>query len=51
MLLWEKVVQVETTGYGGTRAFIKDPDTHSDDIGLFPPIHHLGPGIVELEPF
>ena len=41
----------KTTGYGGTRAFIKDPDTHSDDIGLFPPIHHLGPGIVELEPF
>jgi len=35
-------------GYSGTRLFQRDDDTHMDQIGLFPPIGHLGPGAIDV---
>ena len=46
-----KSTKVRTKSFSGTRAFIKDDDTHVDQIGLFMPIGHLGTGAVDLQPF
>jgi len=46
-----KSTRVNTKGYGGTRLFKQEDDTHTDQIGLFPPIGHLGPGAIDLQSF